>query len=68
MDKSCLPRKFFAAWYRKPRPVGRRQTLMRHSYIHALRMIGAISEDNKVRKLSDWFLQMLDDPKVVHLE
>eukprot|EP00957_Ditylum_brightwellii_P150857 11487037-Ditylum_brightwellii.AAC.1 len=55
MDKSCLPRKFLAAWHRNPHPVGRRQTTRRHSYIHALRMIGVISEDDKARKLSDWF-------------
>eukprot|EP00957_Ditylum_brightwellii_P155529 11838846-Ditylum_brightwellii.AAC.1 len=54
MDESRLPRKFLAAWH-YPRPVGRRQTTIRHSCIHALRMIGAIPEDDKVGKLSDWF-------------
>eukprot|EP00957_Ditylum_brightwellii_P129264 9860489-Ditylum_brightwellii.AAC.1 len=63
MDKSRLPRKFLAAWHRNPRPVGRRQTTICHSYIHALHMIGAISEDDKARKLSDWFSQVTDDPE-----
>eukprot|EP00957_Ditylum_brightwellii_P178388 13587566-Ditylum_brightwellii.AAC.1 len=57
MDKSRLPQNFLAAWNRNTCPVGRRQTTIRHSYIHALRMIGAILEDDKVGKLSDWFPQ-----------
>eukprot|EP00957_Ditylum_brightwellii_P204887 15341233-Ditylum_brightwellii.AAC.1 len=63
MDRPCLPRKFLALWHRNPRPVGRRQITIHHSYIHALHMIGAIQEDNKIGKLSDWFLQVTDDPK-----
>eukprot|EP00957_Ditylum_brightwellii_P197262 15028804-Ditylum_brightwellii.AAC.1 len=63
MDESCLPKKFLAVWYRNPRPVGRRQMTIRHSYIHVLRMIGAISEDDKAGKLSDWFPQVMDDTK-----
>eukprot|EP00957_Ditylum_brightwellii_P186989 14240851-Ditylum_brightwellii.AAC.1 len=30
MRESRLPRKFLAAWYRNPRPVGRTQTTIRH--------------------------------------
>eukprot|EP00957_Ditylum_brightwellii_P099445 7575344-Ditylum_brightwellii.AAC.1 len=63
MDESRLPQKFLSAWHRNPCPVGRRQTTIRHSYINALRMIGTISEDDKVWKLSDWFQQVTDDPK-----
>ena len=63
MDKSRLPRKFLAAWNRNPCPVGRRQTTIRHSYLHALHMIGAIPEDDKAGKLSDWFTQVTDDSK-----
>eukprot|EP00957_Ditylum_brightwellii_P030519 2311404-Ditylum_brightwellii.AAC.1 len=63
MDKSRLPRKFLAAWHKNPRPVGRRQMTIRHSYIHVLRMIGAILEDDKVGKLSDWFPLVTNDPK-----
>eukprot|EP00957_Ditylum_brightwellii_P123232 9396158-Ditylum_brightwellii.AAC.1 len=61
MDESRLPRKFLAAWHRNPRPVGRRKTTIRHLYIHALCMIGAIWEDDKAGELSDWFPQVLDD-------
>eukprot|EP00957_Ditylum_brightwellii_P090312 6877990-Ditylum_brightwellii.AAC.1 len=57
MDESRLPRKFLVAWHRNFRPVGRRQMTIRHSYIHALCMIGAILEDDKAGKLSDWFPQ-----------
>eukprot|EP00957_Ditylum_brightwellii_P201338 15325173-Ditylum_brightwellii.AAC.1 len=60
MDESHLPRKFVAAWHRNPHPVGRRQTTIRHSYIHALCIIGTISEDDKAGKLSDWFPQVTD--------
>eukprot|EP00957_Ditylum_brightwellii_P123798 9437292-Ditylum_brightwellii.AAC.1 len=63
-DKSCLPRKFLAVWHRKQWPVGRRQTTICHSYIHALHMISAIQEDDKAGKLSDWFLQVMDGPEV----
>eukprot|EP00957_Ditylum_brightwellii_P123825 9439061-Ditylum_brightwellii.AAC.1 len=63
MDESRLPRKFLAAWHRNPCPVGRRQITIRHSYIHALRMIGAISKKDKAGKLSDWFPQVLNDPE-----
>eukprot|EP00957_Ditylum_brightwellii_P203720 15335926-Ditylum_brightwellii.AAC.1 len=63
MDKSCLPRKFLAAWHRNTRHIGRRQTTIRHLYIHALHMIGTISEDDKAGKLSDWFPQVLGDPE-----
>eukprot|EP00957_Ditylum_brightwellii_P151944 11570561-Ditylum_brightwellii.AAC.1 len=63
MDKSRLSRKFLAAWHRNPRPVGRRQTTIHHSYIHALHMIGTISEDDKAGKLSDWFPLVMDDTK-----
>eukprot|EP00957_Ditylum_brightwellii_P030781 2332616-Ditylum_brightwellii.AAC.1 len=63
MDESRLPRKFLAAWHRNPRPIGRRQTTIRHSYIHALCMIGAISEKDKAGKLYDWFPQVLNDPE-----
>eukprot|EP00957_Ditylum_brightwellii_P004781 364356-Ditylum_brightwellii.AAC.1 len=64
MDKLYLPRKFLAAWHRNPWPVGRRQTTICHSYIHALQLIGRIPEDNKDGKLYDWFLQVMDDPDV----
>eukprot|EP00957_Ditylum_brightwellii_P086764 6602355-Ditylum_brightwellii.AAC.1 len=53
MGKSCLPRKFLAVWHSNPCPVGRRQMTIRHSYIHALHMIGTSKEDDKARKLSD---------------
>eukprot|EP00957_Ditylum_brightwellii_P196884 15000267-Ditylum_brightwellii.AAC.1 len=61
MDKSHLPRKFIAAWHRNSNPVGRRQTTICHSNIHALGMIGAILKDDKAGKLSDWFPQVTDD-------
>eukprot|EP00957_Ditylum_brightwellii_P142945 10892095-Ditylum_brightwellii.AAC.1 len=61
MDESCLPRKCLAAWHRNPYPVGRRQTTIRYSYIHALRMIDAILEDDKAGKLSDCLPQLTDD-------
>eukprot|EP00957_Ditylum_brightwellii_P064071 4860446-Ditylum_brightwellii.AAC.1 len=64
MDESHLPRKFLAAWHRKPHQVGRRQTTIHHSYIYALQLIGKIPEDDKARKLSDWFLQVTDDLEV----
>eukprot|EP00957_Ditylum_brightwellii_P025243 1910968-Ditylum_brightwellii.AAC.1 len=63
MDESRLPRKFLAAWHRNPCPIGRRQTTMHHLYIHALRMVGAMSEDDKAEKLSDLFPQVLNDPE-----
>eukprot|EP00957_Ditylum_brightwellii_P096507 7349945-Ditylum_brightwellii.AAC.1 len=63
MDESRLPRKSLTAWHRNPRPVDRQQTTICHSYIHALRMTGAISDDDRAGKFSDMFPQVIDDPE-----
>eukprot|EP00957_Ditylum_brightwellii_P043782 3320746-Ditylum_brightwellii.AAC.1 len=48
MEESCLPRKFPNVWHPNPQPMGRPLTTIRHTYLHALRYIGEISEnDNK---------------------
>ena len=63
MGENRLPRKFIAAWHTNPRPMGRPQQTLRHTYLHALRMLGAIPQDDKEGKLETWFPQAIDDPK-----
>ena len=63
MGENRLPRKFIAAWHTNPRPTGRPQQTLRHTYLHALRMLGAIPQDDKEGKLETWFPQAIDDPK-----
>ena len=63
MPENRLPRKFLAAWHFHPRPTGRPQTTIRHSYIHALRFAGVLPEEEKNGKLADWLPQIADDPK-----
>eukprot|EP00957_Ditylum_brightwellii_P059429 4511924-Ditylum_brightwellii.AAC.1 len=46
MEESCLPRKFLNAWHPNPRPIGCPLTSIRHMYLHALRYIGEIPENN----------------------
>eukprot|EP00957_Ditylum_brightwellii_P083287 6332596-Ditylum_brightwellii.AAC.1 len=47
MGENRLPCKFIAAWYTNPRPMGRPQQTLRHTYLYALRMLGAIPQDDK---------------------
>ena len=63
MEETRLPRKFIGAWHVNPRPIGRPQQTIRHTYLRALRLMGAISEDDKEGKFSDWFPQATKDPK-----
>eukprot|EP00957_Ditylum_brightwellii_P025613 1935540-Ditylum_brightwellii.AAC.1 len=50
MDKNCLPCKFLTVWYIYPRPIGRPQTTIRHTYLHALQFAGVLEESDKDRK------------------
>eukprot|EP00957_Ditylum_brightwellii_P199038 15172128-Ditylum_brightwellii.AAC.1 len=52
MDKTRLPRKFIGAWHTNPRPVGRQQQTIRHTYLHALSMVGAIPTEDKEGKFA----------------
>eukprot|EP00957_Ditylum_brightwellii_P182850 13928229-Ditylum_brightwellii.AAC.1 len=63
MRENRLPRKFIAAWHTNPRPTGRPQQTMRHTCLHALRMLEAIPQDDKEGKLETWFPQAIDEPK-----
>ena len=63
MEEKRLPRKFLAAWHIHPRPVGRPQTTIRHTYLHALRFAGVTEESDKAGKLSDWMPTIQEDPK-----
>eukprot|EP00957_Ditylum_brightwellii_P147159 11205493-Ditylum_brightwellii.AAC.1 len=63
MEETRLPRKFIGAWHVKPQPTGHPRQTIWHTYLRALRLMGAISEDDKEGKFSDWFPQATKDPK-----
>eukprot|EP00957_Ditylum_brightwellii_P102129 7785538-Ditylum_brightwellii.AAC.1 len=63
MDETPLPRKFIGAWHTNPRPVGRPQQTIWHTYLHALRMVGVIPQEDKEGKFATWFPQAIEDPK-----
>eukprot|EP00957_Ditylum_brightwellii_P199120 15178070-Ditylum_brightwellii.AAC.1 len=63
MEETRLPRKFIGAWHVKPRPTGRPQQTIRHTYLRALRLMGSVLEDDKEGKFSDWFPQATKHPK-----
>ena len=54
MEESRMPRKMISAWVSNPRPVGRPLTTIRHTYLHVLRRMGVIDEDDKTGLLRDW--------------
>ena len=62
MSESRLPRMFINAWHENPRPVGRPLTTIRHTYLHSLRLIGEISDDDDVGLLDDWMTTIRNDP------
>eukprot|EP00957_Ditylum_brightwellii_P008774 665158-Ditylum_brightwellii.AAC.1 len=63
MDEKRLPRKFLTAWHIHPRPVGRPQMTIRHTYFHALRFAGVLEESDKAGEISDWMPRFQDNPK-----
>eukprot|EP00957_Ditylum_brightwellii_P054328 4115998-Ditylum_brightwellii.AAC.1 len=63
MNKTRLPRKFIGAWYTNPRPVGRPQQTIQHTYLHALHIVGSIPTEDKEGKFATWFPQATEDPK-----
>ena len=63
MEENRLPRKFISTWHINPRSHGRPQTTIRHTYMHALRMIEAISPDDKQGQLETWLKPILYDPR-----
>eukprot|EP00957_Ditylum_brightwellii_P097993 7463698-Ditylum_brightwellii.AAC.1 len=60
MEETRLPRKFIGVWHVNPRPTGRPQQTIRHTYFRALRLMGTIPEGDKEGKFSDWFPQAGD--------
>ena len=52
MEEKRLPRKFIGAWHVNPRPTGRPQQTIRHTYLRALRLMGAIPEDDNGRSFA----------------
>ena len=62
MSESRLPRKFINAWHQNPRPIGRPLTTIRHTYLFALKLIGAIREDDDDGRLSDWMPPIQQNP------
>eukprot|EP00957_Ditylum_brightwellii_P008770 665072-Ditylum_brightwellii.AAC.1 len=62
INESRLPRKFINAWHPNPRPVGCPLTTIRHTYLHALRLVEAIPEDDKQGKINDWMPTICQDP------
>eukprot|EP00957_Ditylum_brightwellii_P199982 15244851-Ditylum_brightwellii.AAC.1 len=63
MEESRLLWKFISAWHINPCPTGCPQQTIRHTYLRALCMMGAILKDDKEEKLADWFPQATEDPK-----
>eukprot|EP00957_Ditylum_brightwellii_P177230 13501146-Ditylum_brightwellii.AAC.1 len=63
MEETRLLQKFISTWHTNPRPTGCPQQTIRHTYLHALCLMGAILADNKEGKCSDWFPQATEDPK-----
>eukprot|EP00957_Ditylum_brightwellii_P071764 5455091-Ditylum_brightwellii.AAC.1 len=53
ISESHLPRMFVNAWHENPRPVGQPLTTIRHTYLHSLRLIGEISDEDDVGLLDD---------------
>eukprot|EP00957_Ditylum_brightwellii_P074225 5640121-Ditylum_brightwellii.AAC.1 len=47
MEETRLPRKFIGAWHMNLRPIGRPQQTIRHTYLSALHLMGAIPADDK---------------------
>eukprot|EP00957_Ditylum_brightwellii_P146861 11180576-Ditylum_brightwellii.AAC.1 len=64
MGENRLPCKIIVVWHTNPRPTGRPQQTMRHTYAHALRMLEEILQDDMEGKLETWFPQAVDKPKV----
>eukprot|EP00957_Ditylum_brightwellii_P036610 2773738-Ditylum_brightwellii.AAC.1 len=62
MSESRLPQKFINAWHHNPHPIGCLLTTIRHTYLFALKMIGAIQEDDDNGRLSDWMLPIQQNP------
>eukprot|EP00957_Ditylum_brightwellii_P153449 11678804-Ditylum_brightwellii.AAC.1 len=63
MDKTRFLRKFIGACHTNPCPVGRPQQTIRHTYLHALRMVRSIPREDKEGKFATWFPQAIKDPK-----
>eukprot|EP00957_Ditylum_brightwellii_P109757 8371561-Ditylum_brightwellii.AAC.1 len=63
MEETHLPRKFIDAWHINPSPIGRPQQTIRHMYLSALRLMSAISADDKQGSVATCFPQVTDDPK-----
>eukprot|EP00957_Ditylum_brightwellii_P005273 402509-Ditylum_brightwellii.AAC.1 len=63
MKESCLPRKFINAWHTNPHPVGCPLTTIRHTYLHALKLIKEIPLEDKDRGLTDWMPTIQSDPQ-----
>eukprot|EP00957_Ditylum_brightwellii_P048131 3653270-Ditylum_brightwellii.AAC.1 len=53
MEETRLPQKFIGAWHINPCPTSRPQQTIRHTYLHALHLVGAIPADNKEGNFSD---------------
>eukprot|EP00957_Ditylum_brightwellii_P162792 12396825-Ditylum_brightwellii.AAC.1 len=63
MEETRLPRKFIGAWHVNPHPIRRPQQTIRHTYLSALCLMGAISTDDKQGNFATWFPQATNDPK-----
>lgn len=44
-------------------PVGRPRQTIRHTYLHALKFMGVIPEEDQASLISDWLPAARDDPK-----
>eukprot|EP00957_Ditylum_brightwellii_P146761 11172932-Ditylum_brightwellii.AAC.1 len=64
MEETRLPPKFIGAWHINPRPTGRPQQTIRHTYLHVLCLMGTIPADDKEGKFSDWFPKPPRIPKI----
>eukprot|EP00957_Ditylum_brightwellii_P173053 13175351-Ditylum_brightwellii.AAC.1 len=62
MGESCLPWKFINVWHPQAHLVGRPLTTIQHTYLHALKFIKVILEDDDQVKLIDWMPSILEDP------
>eukprot|EP00957_Ditylum_brightwellii_P135657 10344938-Ditylum_brightwellii.AAC.1 len=63
MKESRLPWKFINAWHTNPHLVGCPLTMIRHTYLHALKLIKEIPWKDKDRRLTDWMPTIQLDPQ-----
>eukprot|EP00957_Ditylum_brightwellii_P184087 14022413-Ditylum_brightwellii.AAC.1 len=63
MVETRLRWKFIGVWHINPRPTGRPQQTIWHTYLRSLCLIDAILADDKEKKFSDWSTQATKDPK-----